>query len=177
MSISLSDTLSKIPTASNPDNATALTTLTGFDRVTKKTLGQQDFLKLLSTQLANQDPLAPSNDLTSISQMASFSSAQQMSDLVTSLKQFIVSQDFASAQSMLGKYVTVKTGTDAKTGEIQSTSGIVSNVGYDKNGVSIISIGDKTYSPADVIGIQASAPAVPTTLTPVTADQTVQAPA
>ncbi len=154
-----------LPTASDPSKAAALASMPGFDRVTKKTLGQEDFLKLLSTQLANQDPLAPSNDLNSISQMASFSSAQQMSDLVTSLKQFIVSQDFASAQSMLGKFVTVKTGTDKATGEIQSISGTVSNVGYDKNGVSIISIGDQTYSPADVIGVQANAPAATATTT------------
>ena len=161
----LSTVLSPTPTASDPANATALQSLPGFDRKVKKTLGQEDFLKLLSTQLANQDPLAPSNDLNSISQMASFSSAQQMSDLVTSLKQFIVSQDFASAQNMLGKYVTVKTGTDTTTGAIQSVSGVVSNVGYDKNGVSIISIGDKTYSPADVIGVQATAPAATTPTT------------
>ena len=164
-------------TANDPAQMAALANQPGFTRQVKKTLGQEDFLKLLSTQLANQDPLAPSNDLNSISQMASFSSAQQMSELVTSLKSFIVSQDFASAQNMLGKYVTVKTGTDKKTGVDQTVSGTVSNVGYDKNGVSIITVGNQTYSPADVIGVQATAPTEPTNLTPVANNPTVQAPA
>ena len=154
-----------LPTASDPAYAATLKTMPGFTKPVKKSLDQQDFLKLLSTQLANQDPLAPSNDLNSISQMASFSSAESMGDMVTSLKAFIVSQDFASAQAMLGKYVTVKTGTDATTGAIQSFSGTVSNVGYDTNGVSIIQIGDQTYSPADVIGIQLNAPAAATPTT------------
>jgi flagellar basal-body rod modification protein FlgD len=156
-----------LPTASDPAYAALLKTMPGFTKPVKKSLDQQDFLKLLSTQLANQDPLAPSNDLNSISQMASFSSAESMGDMVTSLKAFIVSQDFASAQAMLGKYVTVKTGTDASTGAIQSLSGTVSNVGYDENGVSIITVGDKTFSPADVIGIQLTAPP-PTTTAPTT---------
>ena len=156
---------SSIPTASDPAYADALAKLPGFDRVAKKTLGQEDFLKLLSTQLANQNPLEPSSDLNSISQMASFSSAQQMSELVTSLKSFIVTQDFASTQDMLGKYVTVTTektsatSTGAAITEKTSTSGVVTSVGYDENGVSVIKIGGQSFSPADVTGISPSAQA------------------
>ena len=141
-----------IPTASDPAKAAELAKLPGFDRQTKKTLDQSDFLKLLATQMSNQDPLSPSSDLDSIAQMSSFSSAQQMSELVTSLKSFIVAQDFASAQNMLGKYVTVTKG-DA------IVSGVVDTIGYDEDGVSIIKIGAQTFSPADVTEVRSSAPA------------------
>lgn len=160
------DSVASLPTASDPSKAAELAKLPGFDRVAKKTLDQQDFLKLLATQMSNQDPLNPSSDLDSIAQMASFSSAQQMSELVTSLKSFIVTQDFASAQNMLGKYVTV-------TKDKVETSGIVTAVGYDKDGVSMIKIGDKSFSPADVTAVSSAAPVpVPATTTPPV-DETV----
>lgn len=143
--------VSSIPTASDPSKAAELANLPGFDRQVKKTLGQEDFLKLLSTQMANQDPMNPQQDTEFIAQMSSFSSSQQMSEMVTTLKAFIVTQDFASAQSMLGKYVTV-------TKDDVETSGIVTAVGYDTDGVSMIKIGDKTFSPADVTSVSAEAP-------------------
>ncbi len=164
-------TVSPLPTASDPAQAAELAKLAGFDRQVKKTMDQSDFLKLLSTQLANQNPLEPQKDTETVAQMATFSSVQQMGDLVTSLKSFIVSQDFVSAQNMLGKYVTV-------TKDDTTTSGIVGSVGYDENGVSVIKIGDKSFSPSDVTEVRSAAPtpeAEPTDLTPVADTTTVQA--
>lgn len=157
-------TISAIPTASDPDKAAELAKLPGFSRQVKKTLDQSDFLKLLSTQLANQDPLEPQKDTEMIAQMSTFSSVEQMGDLVKSLKSFIVSQDFVSAQNMLGKYVTV-------TKDDTTTSGTVTSVGYDEDGVSIIRIGDKVFNPSDVTDVRSVAPTPdpePTDLTPVT---------
>ncbi len=163
--------LSTIPTASDPAKAAELAKLPGFTRQVKKTMDQSDFLKLLSSQLANQNPLEPQKDTEMVAQMATFSSVEQMGDLVKSLKSFIVTQDFSSAQSMLGKYVTVN------KDKVQ-TSGVVSSVGYDEHGVSIIKIGDKSFSPSDVIEVRTGAPAPtpePTALTPVTDTTTVHA--
>ncbi len=153
-----------IPTASDPAKAAELAKLPGFTRQVKKTMDQSDFLKLLASQLANQNPLEPQKDTEMVATMATFSSVEQTGDLVKSLKSFIVSQDFASAQSMLGKYVTV-------TKDEVATSGIVTSVGYDEHGVSIIKVGDKTFNPSDVTEVRTAAPAVapePTDLTPVT---------
>lgn len=155
-------TVSRVPTASDPALASELSKLPGLDRQVKKTMDQSDFLKLLSSQLANQNPLEPAKDTEMVAQMATFSSVEQMGDLVTSLKSFIVSQDFASTQSMLGKYVTAtseKTSTTSAGATITEkthTSGLVTSVGYDKDGVSIIKVGDQTFSPADVSAISGS---------------------
>ncbi len=42
----------------------------------KNTLGQEDFLKLMTTQLQNQDPFAPMDNGDFIAQMAQFSTVQ-----------------------------------------------------------------------------------------------------
>lgn len=74
----------------------------------KSSLNQEDFFKLLTAQLAAQDPLKPMDDMSFISQMASFSSLQQMQGLSESFTKFSQQQGLASAGSYLEKNITVK---------------------------------------------------------------------
>ena len=50
-------------------------------------LGQDAFLKLLTTQLANQDPLKPQDNGEFIAQLAQFSSLEKLTSIETSIKE------------------------------------------------------------------------------------------
>ena len=88
----------------------------------QKTLNQADFLKLLTVQLQNQNPMQPMQDTAFISQMATFSSLQQMTTLTDDFSKFSSSNLMTTAQTYLGKEVTV---TDPALGTV---SGSVSSI-------------------------------------------------
>ena len=74
--------------------------------VPQQTLDANDFLKLLTVQLSNQNPLEPMEDTEFISQMSTFSSLEQMKQLNETMSQFSDEQRIVNAQNMLGKTVT-----------------------------------------------------------------------
>ena len=57
----------------------------GAGRETK--LGQDAFMRLLTTQLANQDPLKPQDNGEFIAQLAQFSSLEKLTSIETSIKE------------------------------------------------------------------------------------------
>ncbi|MFJ7726509.1 flagellar hook assembly protein FlgD [Neobacillus sp. NPDC097160] len=58
----------------------------------KNILGKDDFLRILVTQLSNQDPSSPLQDKDFIAQLATFSSLEQMTNLNKSFEKFASSQ-------------------------------------------------------------------------------------
>lgn len=123
------------------------------NRVVQKQLGQADFLKLLTVQLQQQDPMKPMDDTQSIAQMAQFSSLQQMSALNDNFKSMQADSKLSSAGSMLGRQVTVTDTTGA------AVTGIVDSVEQSADGP-MLSIGGKSYS-YDSLTRVAQAPAQP----------------
>ncbi len=75
-------------------------------------LGKNDFLNLLVTQLRNQDPLNPMSGTEFASQLAQFSSVEQLSNINTNLEQSLQSSQLLSqaignslAASLVGKEI------------------------------------------------------------------------
>jgi len=64
-------------------------------------LGKHDFLKLLVTQLKNQDPLKPVENQEFVAQLAQFSQLEQASQQVTLLERLIDSQSASQHYSLL----------------------------------------------------------------------------
>ncbi|GAB7079828.1 flagellar hook assembly protein FlgD [Megalodesulfovibrio paquesii] len=83
-------------------------------------LGKDTFLTLLVTQLGNQDPLNPMADTEFTSQLAQFSSLEQLTkiaDGVDSLNEGTERQDMLTAVSFIGKEVVATGNTFSKTDE------------------------------------------------------------
>ncbi|WP_075980923.1 flagellar hook assembly protein FlgD [Bacillus massilinigeriensis] len=80
-------------------------------------LGKDDFLKLLMTQLQNQDPLNPMQDKDFIAQMAQFSSLEQITNMTTAFNKFAEAQEqnkLISYNQFIGKEITWHKISEAK---------------------------------------------------------------
>ena len=80
---------------------------------TTKTLGKDDFMKLLLAQLKNQDPLKPLDGTDFAAQLAQFSSLEQLSNMNAELKNQSVNQmtmNYAQSVNMIGKDVVTNSG-------------------------------------------------------------------
>jgi flagellar basal-body rod modification protein FlgD len=77
-------------------------------------LGKDDFLKLLITQLKNQDPLDPVSNDQFITQSAQFSSVEALQNIQKSLTQMAASTGssaLAASTAMLGRSVSATAGS------------------------------------------------------------------
>ncbi|MGE5473455.1 MAG: flagellar hook capping FlgD N-terminal domain-containing protein [Ignavibacteriales bacterium] len=126
------------------NNTAATTSTTSTTSATSSTstrntgeLGKDQFLQLLVTQLKYQNPLEPMDDKEFISQMAQFSSLEQMQNLNTNFSSM-------KAFSLMGKSVTA-TMSDSTTGETTTITGTVNKVRIE-NGKTYVEIDGKEVS-------------------------------
>ncbi|HWA85562.1 MAG TPA: flagellar hook capping FlgD N-terminal domain-containing protein [Opitutus sp.] len=117
-------------------------------------LGFEDFLKLLSTQFQQQDPMKPMDDTAFIAQMAQFSSLQQSSTLVSEMSQFGADQQHVIANGYLGRTVTVQLadGTSA-TGDVTAIETV--------DGAPQLVVGGQNWPLSSVVRVEPT-PAQPT---------------
>ena len=91
-------------------------------RTASQELGKDDFLKLLITQLANQDPLKPMENTEFIAQMAQFSSLEQMTNMSTGFTQLANMLSSSEAVSTVGRTVQIADGDNVITGTVEATT-------------------------------------------------------
>jgi len=138
--------------------AAAATTATTTTTAKKTALNQQDFLKLLAAQFKAQDPMKPMEDTAFIAQMAQFTALDQSSSLLTKVTAMGASQDLATANTYIGRQVTV---TDDKGNNL---SGEVSGVEV-TDGTPRLIIGGYTYALSSVALVEPKPTPAPTPAT------------
>ncbi len=116
-------------------NTNTSTTKTNTD------LGKDDFLQLLVTQLQHQDPLAPMEDKEFISQMAQFTSLEQMKNMNNAVQ-------ITQATSYIGMKVTW-----ADDAGVEQT-GIVSSVRI-VNGEPLVKVGEESLALKKILSVTA----------------------
>jgi flagellar basal-body rod modification protein FlgD len=125
------------PVNSSRSNEMAITPDPG--RIPMKTLNQDDFLKLLVTQLTSQDPLNPKQDTEFIAQMTQFSALEQTKSMQQDLARM-------QANSLIGRRVELQ--IDGET----STAGVVSAV-FVEAGTPKIVVNNELYDLDQMVSI------------------------
>ena len=133
--------ISSITGATNSQN-----NMNGVSSAVTQTLSQQDFLKLLVSQMTSQDPLNPTNSQDLLSQMTEFSTLNANTSMQTQLASMQSLNQFSEAGNLLGKQVTLQVDSNSVA------NGVVS--GVDTSGsVPGIIVNGQTYSLAQVISV------------------------
>jgi flagellar basal-body rod modification protein FlgD len=140
--------MSAVTSATNtPAKAASTTTNNSSNQLPTQSLGKDAFLKLLVTQLKYQDPSKPMDDTQFISQMAQFSSLEQMTNVSTGLETLNKLQNSTQALNLAGHTVELK---NPQGGD--PISGKVDEVRF-AGGTPSILVGGKEYTLGDVISV------------------------
>jgi flagellar basal-body rod modification protein FlgD len=109
-------------------------------------MGTQDFLNLLVTQLTHQDPLEPTGNEELMRQISSIREIELSTTLTDSLRTLTGQQNFGSASSLIGQYVTGLPGQDGS-----APRGMVVGVRFDEGQRIMLLLADGTELPMDQV--------------------------
>lgn len=110
------------------------------ERKTNDSLGKEDFLLLLVTQMQYQDPLEPTDNTEYVAQLAQFSELEQMENLNNTTVN-------TSAYSLVGK--TVKIEQTSSSGQVTEVQGTVDKVTI-QNNKAYVQVNGDLYSYDDI---------------------------
>jgi flagellar basal-body rod modification protein FlgD len=94
-------------------------------------MNSSDFIKMMITQLQNQDPLQPTDSNALLQQMSAIGQMQSTSQLQTTLQSLTLQNQIGASSALIGKTVT---GLDSNNNTI---SGLVNSVKVTQGGVSL----------------------------------------
>ncbi|WP_214845127.1 MULTISPECIES: flagellar hook capping FlgD N-terminal domain-containing protein [unclassified Exiguobacterium] len=128
----MTDSINAASSYQLPDKTTA---------VPNNSMDKDMFMKILIAQLSNQDPTAPMEDKEFISQMAQFSSLEQMQAIGKGMDTMVLNQHANSLltySNLIGKSVSYETdGTveDATGATVKETANVIS---VKRDGIDVI---------------------------------------
>ncbi len=111
-------------------------------------LGKDDFLKLLLTQLRNQDPLRPMEDTEFIAQLAQFATLERMQEIGDRMAVLLEVEQLGQANGLIGKAIMALTGSEG-----ESISGTVESVKM-VEGNAVLMVDGKPVSLRDVLSVE-----------------------
>ncbi len=113
---------------------------------------QADYMKLLVTQLQNQNPLEPMDNSDMASQLAQFSQLQQLETMNSSFAKVLETVEHNYATSLLGKEVSFVGETESGTVDI--ISGTVEQILKDVEGGIVLSVNGYNLNLENVISVR-----------------------
>lgn len=135
-----------VTTATTPTTATSLTS-TASTKSSSQQYNSELFLKLLTTQLANQDPSSPMDSTQMIAQTSQLASMEQLTKLASATTDGYALQQRTAAANVIGKQVSW-TDTDGT-----ARSGLATAVTFTSTGSPTLKVGDTTVALSDLTGI------------------------
>jgi flagellar basal-body rod modification protein FlgD len=113
---------------------------------------QMDYMKLLVTQLQNQNPLEPLDNNEMAAQLAQFSQLAQLESMNSNFAGVLATLQRTYANSLIGKDVEFVVETD--TGDQSTMSGTVERVYSNADGEIFLSVGSYMLGLEDVMSVK-----------------------
>lgn len=109
------------------DGSTASTPASSTDAFSA--MSSVDFMKIIFTELTNQDPLAPNETKDLLEQVSTIRSIESDLSLSKELKSMVRQNEITSSSSLVGKFVTGKTSSSTEV------AGFVDSVTITRDGI------------------------------------------
>ena len=150
----------------NLQNQTAFTQSNTTDRTTSSTNDSSMFLNLMLQQLKNQDPTQPTDNTEWLSQLAQYSSLEQMTQMNTGLtncmnyisamyKDMSMNAEITQTLSMVGKEVTITVPDENDSTKTTEITGKVTEANF-KDGTGKVKVNGEYYSISNITSIRES---------------------
>ena len=150
----------------NLQNQTAFTQSNTTDRKTSSKNDSSMFLNLMLQQLKNQDPTQPTDNTEWLSQLAQYSSLEQMTQMNTGLTNCMnyisamyndmsMNAEITQTLSMVGKEVTITVPDENDSSKTTEITGKVTEANF-KDGTGKVKVNGEYYSISNITSIRES---------------------
>ena len=150
----------------NLQNQTAFTQSNTTDRKTSSKNDSNMFLNLMLQQLKNQDPTQPTDNTEWLSQLAQYSSLEQMTQMNTGLtncmnyisamyNDMAMNAEITQTLSMVGKEVTITVPDENDSSKTTEITGKVTEANF-KDGTGKVKVNGEYYSISNITSIRES---------------------
>lgn len=135
------NSMTTLATSNNSNTSPTSTSST----TNKLNVNPSDFIKMMVTQLENQDPLQPTQSDQLLAQMSQIGQLQASTDLQSSLQGLVLQNQIGAASSLIGKTVSGIDSTKANiSGVVNSVQVAGSNVNLELDNGKSLSLGQVT---------------------------------